>query len=80
MNTVFVLIGKERYMDAVPHILTAVTPGDIEQVYDLSEKMVAEYDDLDMLLHTYIDGKLKEISVYNEYDNDFNLVFRFEND
>ena len=44
MNTVFVLIGKERYMDAVPHVLTAVTPKDIEQVYDLSEKMIAMYD------------------------------------
>ena len=44
MNTVFVLIGKERYMDAVPHVLTAVTPDDIERVYDLSEKMVTSYD------------------------------------
>ena len=42
--------------------------------------MVTSYDNLDMLLHTYIDGELKEISVYNEYDNDFNLVSRFEND
>lgn len=80
MNTVFVLIGKERYMDAMPHVLTAVTPDDIERVYDLSEKMVTSYDNLDMLLHTYIDGELKEISVYNEYDNDFNLVSRFENE
>ena len=80
MNTVFVLFGKEIYMDAVPHVLTAVTPDDIERVYDLSEKMVTSYDNLDMLLHTYIDGELKEISVYNEYDNDFNLVSRFENE
>ena len=80
MNTVFVLIGKERYMDAVPHVLTAVAPNDIERVYDLSEKMIASYDNLDMLLHTYIDGELKEISVYNEYENDFDLVSRFEND
>ena len=53
---------------------------DIERVYDLSEKMVTSYDNLDMLLHTYINGELKEISVYNEYDNDFNLVSRFENE
>ena len=80
MNTVFVLIGKERYMDAVPHVLTAVTPNDIERVYDLSEKMISMHDNLDMLLHTYIDGELKEISVYNEYENDFDLVSRFENE
>lgn len=80
MNNVFVLIGKERYMDAIPHVLTAVTPDSIDRLYELSAKMVSQYDNLDILLHTYTDGQLTEISIYDEYEDEFSLVSRFENE
>lgn len=80
MNNVFVLIGKERYMDAIPHVLTAVTPDGVDRLYELSAKMVSQYDNLDILLHTYTDGQLTEISIYDEYEDEFSLVSRFENE
>lgn len=79
-NVVFVLIGKERYIDAVPSVLTAVQPENVERIYDLCSKMSKQYDGLDLMLYTYSNGHLSEVSTYDEFEDDFKILTRFENE
>lgn len=78
-NTVFVLLGKERYFDGKTIPLMATSTNDIEKIYELSERMFKEVrEDYDLLLHTYVGGNLAEISTYDDSEGDFVVITRFE--
>lgn len=79
-DIVFVLIGKERFFDTVPHVMSATGSQGINKIHEISERMSEDYIDLDLMLYTYIDGDLVEIATYDRDENEFNLLSRFENE
>lgn len=75
-NYVFVLVAKERVVDANQYVLTAVDSNDLSPMYELAEMYSTENTDL--LCRTYHNGELIEISIYNKNLEDFEKIVEFE--
>ena len=75
MNYVFVLVAKEREIDAPQIILTAVDSSDLRPMYELCETYAST--DLDLLCKTFHNGELIEISIWDESIEDFSKLVEF---
>lgn len=77
-NVVFVLLAKERYVDAVPAIITATTSEGVEVVYSKAASYSQNYENTDIMLHTYVNGKLDEMAIYDSFQDEFVHLVSFE--
>ena len=73
MNEVFVLIAKEKFnMDGGTVVLSAITPLNIEFLYQVMEKQGQAYkDDYDVMLQYYVGGEIRSIEKYDFESNEF---------
>ena len=76
MNYVFVLVLKEKVLDAQQIILTAVDSSDLSPMYEYAETYAS--DNVDLLCKTYHNGELMEISIYDKDIEDFEKIVEFE--
>ena len=71
-NYTFVLVEKERALDAQLYILAAGVIDDIDKLYELAQSKVQQHCDL--LMYTYLNAQLVEISLYKPELEDFEVL------
>ena len=71
-NYTFVLVEKERALDAQLYILAAGVIDDIGKLYELAQSKVQQHCDL--LMYIYLNTQLVEISLYKPELEDFEVL------
>ena len=71
-NYAFVLVEKERALDAQLYILAAGVIDDIDKLYELAQSKVQQHCDL--LMYIYLNTQLVEISLYKPELEDFEVL------
>lgn len=71
-NYTFVLVEKERALDAQLYILAAGVIDDIDKLYELAQSKVQQHCDL--LMYIYLNTQLVEISLYKPELEDFEVL------